>query len=312
MELIKFEDYLKKSNKTNLVAAIGQFDGLHLAHMALFKKTLEIAENKNISSCIITFDPHPDFVIKKGLDETYITPLLDKFNEIAKFAIDYMIVIHFDTEVQNTSKEDFIKKYLERILVTDVVVGFDFTFGKFGAGKAQDIEVLSNNTIKTTIINEIKYHDRKIGSTEVRNLLSLGKVEEVIDLLGRPYHIKGEVISGKKIGRTLNIPTANLLIDLNYVKVKSAVYAVVVKHNQKKYCGIANIGHNPSFNFTNKLSVEVHILDFDQDIYGCVIDVWFISLLREEMKFATTNDFIEQINKDKFIAIAKTKPFLDN
>lgn len=298
MELIYFDKYIKKEKFDKLVVAIGQFDGFHLAHMALLNKVKERVDIIGAKKALLTFDPHPDFVLKKSADTTYITPLIDKSRQLAKLGFDYMIVIKFDMSVASTLPSDFVKNYLLDINVLEAVVGFDFCFGYRGTGKASMITDLSGGVIKTHIIDEIKYHDVKLGSTLIRELLKEGKVETVIEVLGHPYSIEAEVVTGRKVGRTVNVPTANLRVSPKYVKIKKGVYAVRVTHNGLVYRGIANYGHNPSFNYKETATLEIHLLDFNGDLYGETIKVEFVYHLRDEIKFQSKEEFIDQINKD--------------
>lgn len=312
MELIDFKNYLEKVVKKPLVVAIGQFDGFHLAHLSLLNKVKEIGKEKNYQTALITFDPHPDFVLKKNADHTYITPIMDKAKVVAQLNIDYMIVIHFDLSVANTLPQDFVKKYLLNIDVKEVVVGFDFMFGRKGEGKANKIEELSQYSLKVHIIDEIKYKDEKLGSSLIRSLLEEGRVEEVCKIMGRPYRIEATVIVGRKIGRTIHLPTANLEFSSEYAKVKHGVYGVIVTYNNEKYVGIANYGHNPTFNYKEEDTLEVHILNFNGDLYGENLTVDFITFIRPEIKFENKEAFLKQIEKDTHTAKIQIEPFLSN
>ena len=308
MELIYFDKYVKRGLFDKLVVAIGQFDGFHLAHMELLNKVKIRAKAVHAKTALITFDPHPDFVLKKNLDMTYISPLVDKAKDLAKMEFDYLIVIKFNNEVANTDPSDFVRNYLDKINVCEVVVGFDFRFGHFGKGTPEMIKSLSNNIKEVHIIDEIKYHDVKLGTTLIRELLSKGDVSTVIDVLGHPYTIEGEVVTGRKVGRTINLPTANLQVSPDYVKVKEGVYSVLVEYKGSEYMGIANYGHNPSFNYKSNVTLEVHILDFNGDLYGETIKVKFIKYLRDEIKFCSKEEFIKQINED----ISNTKTIINS
>lgn len=310
MELIYFEKYLKNHQKDPLVVAIGQFDGIHLAHRALLEQTVAYAKDKNLKSAVLTFDPHPDFILKDNMDQTYLTPIADKAKSIAGLGIDYMIVIRFSKDVAATTPEDFVANYLMTINTLQVVVGFDFCFGQYGKGKPNMINSLSNGKIEVHIVDEIKYQNEKIGSTKVRELLLEGQMEAVHHLLGHFYTIVGKVLTGRKVGRTLNVPTANLIPSSEYAKVKQGVYAVVVTYCNKKYMGIANYGHNPSFNYKEQMTLEVHILDFNEDIYGETLAVSFVYFLRPEVQFASKQEFIEQINTDTTKARQILEPYL--
>ncbi len=298
MELIRI-------NKTNhhiiheeIVATIGQFDGLHLAHNILIEKTVKIANERKIKSAIFTFDPHPDLVLNKASKASYITPLNEKKDLLEKWGLDYMIVIEFNLEIANLEPQKFLEDYLVANQVVEVVVGFDFTYGKAGAGKAQMIESLTNGKIKVNIIDEIKYNDEKIGTTQIKSLLAKGKVMDVANLLGRYYQVAGFVVSGNHIGSTIGIPTANLKVNDDFVGILPGVYVVRVKIDNHKYLGIANLGNNPSFNHVDNMVFETHIIDFNDNIYGKYIEVELIFFIRSEKKFNSKMAFTEQIKKD--------------
>ena len=309
MELINlsYNDY--KKNSEPIVATIGQFDGLHIAHLTLIKKTLDISKEKNIKSAIITFDPHPDFVLKKDNSNTYVTPLDEKISLLENIGIDYMFIVKFDLSIANLEPIDFINKILIDNNVTDVIVGFDFSFGKFGKGKAKDISNLSNNLIKTIIIDEMRYNEEKIGTTLIKKLLKEGYVKDVFKILGRYYKLSGRVTNGNKIGRTLNLPTANLKVNEEFANIKPGVYVVRIKIKEDFYFGFANLGHNPSFNESKNMIFETHIFDFNDDLYSKEIEVELLDFIREEIKFASKEDFLKQIQKDKEFAKNFIKKF---
>ena len=294
---LEFEKY--KKNNVPIVATIGQFDGLHIAHLTLINTAVEIAKNKNIKSAIFTFDPHPDFVLKKDLTNAYVTPINEKIKLLSNLGLDYMFVIKFDLNIAGIEPADFVNNILVNNNVKEVVVGFDFCFGKYGKGKASEIYSLSNNAIRTTVIEEIKYNDEKIGTTLVKQYLKLGKVEEVYKLLGRFYKIKGTVVEGNKVGRTLNLPTANLKVDKQFANIKPGVYAVRVLIENRPYYGFANLGYNPSFNESIDMVFETHIFDYSDNLYGSTLEIELLSFIREEIKFKSKEEFLNQINIDK-------------
>lgn len=303
MELITLNNNLNKFID-NMVVTIGEFDGIHTAHLTLIKKVIEIGKKNNLKTGLITFDPHPDFVLKKQTDNKYITPLSEKIDIIRNLNLDYLLIIPFSIQVANLEPKTFVKMYLQSIGVKEIVVGFDFHYGKYGSGTAFSLTNDANNEIKTTIIDEIKYKNEKIGSSRIKELLKNGKVKEAIAIMGRPYEIKAKVVRGMQIGSKIGLPTANLLINEDFVNVKPGVYVVKVHYLNKEYCGICNIGHNPSFNYKNDLTIEVHLLDFDDNLYDKEIIVDFIEFLRNEIKFPSVDEFKIQIQKD--IEIART------
>lgn len=297
MELIKFEDYLKKS-ESRLVATIGDFDGIHLAHQLLITKTSQKALELNIKSAIITFDPHPATILSNHNVEL-INSSNEKYKICEKFGIDYLIVINFDLKFSTQTPKEFIENYLLKINVCELFVGFDFKFGKFGLGNVDDISSLSNNLIKTNKILEISYHGEKIGSTLIRKYIKSGLLEDANYLLTYPYFFSGEVIYGKQIGRTINLPTANIYCTDKKLLLKKGVYAVKILINGIKYYGMMNVGNNPSFNYTKNYSTEVNIFDFNQDIYGKIVTIECYKYIRDEIKFASVDLFLRQVLIDK-------------
>ncbi len=298
MELIRLKkgEYLNVNSP--IVATIGQFDGLHVAHLVLINKTMEIAKIKNYKSAIFTFDPHPDFVLKKDTSNTYVTPLDEKVNLLQQLGIDYAIVIEFNLGVAKLSPQAFIQDFLVANHVKEVVVGFDFSFGNQGRGKANMIEELSNGHIICHIIDEIKYQNQKIGTTFIKALLHNGNVKLVKEIMGRYYKITGKVVYGNQVGRTLNFPTANFHIDSAFVTLHAGVYVVRVTVDDKKYLGIANLGTNPSFNHVDHMVFETHIFAFNKNIYGKTIDVELVDYIRDEIKFESKEAFLAQIAND--------------
>ena len=299
MELIKFEEYIKKYNK-KLVATIGNFDGIHLGHQELINQTVDKAKELDICSAVITFDPHPLNVIANEKHFT-MTSLDDKVKLIKKYDIDYLILINFNDTFSKISKIDFIYNYLIKMNISNLILGSDFRFGVNGEGKACEIDDLSNGVIKTTIIDLIKYNDVKIGSSNIIKLLNEGKLEEANNLLGYNYSFTGFVIKGKQIGRTIGFPTAN--IDNQNVKkiLKTGVYGVNVYLSGNTYVGMMNIGHNPTCNFQDDISIEINIFDLDIDLYEKSLKIECFCYVREEIKFNNVNELIERLKLDKEI-----------
>lgn len=298
MELV-YIDLYKGYSMPPLVATLGVFDGLHKGHIALLEETLRIGQKENLKTAVITFDPHPDIVIGKGEIISYITPFEIKRQIIKDLGFDYLFVIKFTKDVMNTLPITFVENYLLKLNVVHTVVGYDFTFGKKAEGKAQDITFLSGNRIQNTIINKIELNKKKVSSIDVKEKLECGEIEEANILLGRPYEIRGEVIYGKQIGQTISVPTANISYGDSYIALKTGVYATTIIVEGEEYPSITNIGHNPSFNFTKKRSLETHIINFNKNIYGQNVIVKFHKHLRDEVKFSSVVEFVKQINIDK-------------
>lgn len=298
MELVFLDFYNRCKINEKIVVTIGQFDGLHKAHQILIDRTLAIAKEKKLKSAIFTFDPHPNSIINNDNLTTYITPLHKKIEILKDKEIDYLVVIKFTKNIMEMGPMEFIDDFLIGNNVIEAVIGYDFSFGKNGMGKANDINILSHGNIKTTIIEEQKYLNQKIGTTLIKKLLNEGKVDEVKELLGYYYTITGVVVKGKQIGRTINVPTANLSVNEDFAMIKPGVYVVLVKIDNIKKIGIANLGNNPSFNYSKKMVFETHIIDFNQDIYGRKLEIELIKYIREEIKFSSKDEFIVQIDND--------------
>lgn len=303
MELvrIKWNDFSKIQDE--IVATIGQFDGIHTAHRMLIEQTILISKQKGLKSAIFTFDPHPDFILKKDVSFTYVTPFHEKVELLKQLGLDYMIVIDFDFNIARMSPKDFVGKILLGNHVKEVIIGFDFRFGFKGEGSPSDIELYSNQQIHITMIDEQTYQNQKIGTTLIKELLQQGDMETVKKLLGRYYAIEGEVIHGNQVGRTLHFPTANLRIGQDFAKLLSGVYVVYVFLGGNKYLGVANFGKNPSFNERKSMVFETHILDFEGDIYGEHIRVELVYFIRPETKFPSKEAFVKQLEQD--IAFAR-------
>lgn len=303
MELIriKWNDFSKIQNE--IIATIGQFDGIHTAHRMLIEQTILASKQKKLKSAIFTFDPHPDFILKKDVSFTYVTPFHEKVELLRQLGLDYMIVIDFDINIARMSPKDFVEKILLGNHVREVIIGFDFRFGFKGEGTPSDISLYSNHQIDTIIMDELTYHDQKIGTTLIKELLQKGDMETVKTLLGRYYAIEGEVIRGNQVGRTLHFPTANLKVGEEFAKLLSGVYIVYVFLEEKKYLGVANFGRNPSFNERESMVFETHILDFDDDIYGRYMRVELVYFIRPEIKFPSKEAFVKQLEQD--IAFAR-------
>ncbi|WP_168169772.1 bifunctional riboflavin kinase/FAD synthetase [Candidatus Izimaplasma sp. ZiA1] len=290
MEIIKLNGV--KIEKDS-ICAIGFFDGVHSAHKQLINKTIEIGNQMGLKKGVITFDVHPKSVLF-DLDYKYLTPLNKKIEVLKEFDLDYLYVIEFSKEKASLSPEDFINFYLGGIHT--IVCGFDFKFGVRGSGNVETLKASHN--FNTVVVKEVTFDGFKVGSTHIRDLINSGQVENVIDVLGDYYSIKGEVIHGAKKGRMIGYPTANV-DTTNYLIPKKGVYTTLTKVDGVWYKSMSSIGHNPTLNCMVNVSVESHIFDFNQDIYGKTIEVKFVKRLRNEEKFASIEDLVKKIDEDK-------------
>ena len=280
------------------VLAIGFFDGLHLGHLSLVRKANNYANEKNVASALMTFEPNPLITLGKMKEEHYLTSYQDRAEILEKEAIDYLIIVEFSKEVSQLSPEEFYNAFIQTFSIKGLVCGFDYHFGKMGKGSGKDFEELSHHQFPIFIQDEVQFQNQKISSTRIHQDLVEGKVEEVHTLLTRPYRIKGEVIKGRQIGRTIGFPTANVAYG-SYAIPKNGVYGVKVKIKDQEYIGMCNIGYNPTFDKLDHPSLEVNIFDFNEDIYNQIVEVYFYFFVRDEVKFASPTALVEQLKKDR-------------
>ena len=291
---------------SEMIAVIGFFDGIHKAHQSLFDTAFHWAKTKGKTPVVITFDVHPKSVIY-DLEMNYITPLPQKVNRLKAAGFETVFVIEFTPEKAQIKAHDFIQNYLTGLY--GLVCGFDFRFGHGGQG---DVTLLKEKApFLIEVLKEVRHSDQKIGSSLIRELIENGKVEQVEDLLGRFYSIEGEVVHGEKKGRLIGYPTANLHTD-HFIIPKKGVYASFTQVAGTVYPSMTSVGNNPTLNAHHPLSVESYLFDFDQTIYGEIIETYFVKRLRDEEKFDSVVDLIAQIDADavatKTILATKKKP----
>jgi riboflavin kinase/FMN adenylyltransferase len=286
----------------NAVITIGNFDGVHIGHQTLFHKVIEKAEELDGTSIAMTFEPHPIRVLKQNNHPPLITLYEQKVELIAKAGIDILICIAFTREFASIPAKEFIEKILvKRIGMKAIIVGEDYTFGKNREGNLDLLKTYGKQIgFEVIVVRGIQISNNsedKISSTRIRELISEGKVAESQKLLGRHYQIRGTVMTGRdRGGRLLGFPTANINL-YDELSPKTGVYAVTVECKGSKYKGVANIGYSPTFD-DSIFTVEAHILDFNDDIYGQKIRVNFIKRLRDEKKFLNISELSDQIKKD--------------
>ncbi|OEU68143.1 MAG: riboflavin biosynthesis protein RibF [Desulfobacterales bacterium PC51MH44] len=301
MELIEHIDNIKKPYK-NAVITIGNFDGVHIGHQALFHEVIEKADALGGTSIVMTFEPHPVRVLKQNNHPPLITLYEQKVELIASSGIDVLICIPFTREFANKSARQFVEDILlTRIGMKAIVVGEDYTFGKNREGNLELLQTYAENFgFEIIVADWIQMSNGladRISSTMTREFVMAGKMAEAQKLLGRYYQIRGIVTAGRdRGGKLLGFPTANIILH-DELCPKTGIYAVTVECRNKKYKGVANIGYSPTFG-DQEFGVEVHILDFNDDIYGRKIRVNFIQRIRDEKKFSNISELSDQIKKD--------------
>lgn len=290
------QDELKDS-----AAAIGFFDGLHRGHQNVLGKMIEIADQKDLKKAVMTFDPHPSVVLSpKKQRTTYLTPLDIKLEMLEKAGIDYCFIINFSSAFASLAPEYFVKEYLINNKVKEVIAGFDFSYGQYGKGNIDSLKTYE--AFNTTAVPKLTSENEKISTTKLRDDLADHKLEEMNEALGRPFEVQGVVVQGEKRGRTIGFPTANVEPEYRYHLPAKGVYAVTLKldNEEEIYKGVCNVGVKPTFhdNLT-RVSIEVHLFDFNRSIYGENVTVYWHNFIRKEQKFSGIDELTEQIGKDK-------------
>ncbi|OCN04252.1 hypothetical protein A4S06_03525 [Erysipelotrichaceae bacterium MTC7] len=291
-----FDIYANKTYqmKNKTVACIGFFDGVHLGHQHLIKETVQLAKEKGLTPACITLSREPLQVLYPERDIKTIMDISQRLHTIASYGIKQCYLLHFDENMANVPALDFITM-LQSLNIETIVAGEDFRYGK---GNSGDVLLLEKH-MPTKIIPLVELHGSKISSTSIIVALEKGEVEYVASCMNRYYTIDGFVIHGNKVGsRELGFPTANIEYDPFVVLPRVGVYIGRVIYNNKTYRAMINIGHNPTINRRDFLSLEAHILDFDEEIYGKRLAVEFSKYLRYEKKFNSKEELIEQLTKD--------------
>ena len=290
-----------KTRFSNLVLAIGVFDGLHVGHQALIRQAVRRAKIIHGKTAVLTFFPHPLHVLRPEIYLPLIISLPHRIKLIEELGVDACMVVKFTKSFSRLSPKAFIEQYLmKRLKPTEVFVGEDFRFGQNRRGTLEFFKHEGERRgFHVNIFRPVKEKKGKIGSTLIRQLIIDGQLKEASHLLGRPVSIMGKVIVGNRRGQRLGFPTANIDPD-NIVIPPVGVYAASVMINRKIYGAMANIGHRPSFDQADsKINVEIHIFDFEKNLYGKEIIVEFIKKIREEKIFFSPQKLIDQLKKDE-------------
>ena len=292
---------LDEESKNNYIA-LGSFDGLHLGHLSLVRKVKSLAEENGGRAIVFTFKNHPRTFININNKVELIMTNEEKINVLQKEGIDILAFKDFDEKMMKMMPDEFINWLCKTYNVKGIVVGFNFKFGYKNLGDVQLLKKFEEEyRYKLYVMEPCKIEDEIISSTTIRKELGHGNVRKAFNMLSRPYMLSGKVIDGKKLGRTIGFPTANLEINQQKVIPKKGVYYTNVKINEKIFKGITSVGNNPTVN-GQELTVETYILDFSNDIYGKEINIYFIDRIRDEIKFNNINELIEQLKKDKKFA----------
>ncbi|BAU27718.1 FMN adenylyltransferase /riboflavin kinase [Aneurinibacillus soli] len=281
------------------VLAMGYFDGVHLGHRRVIQKAIDEAKVQGVASAVMTFYPHPREVLGQSGYTQYLSPLDEKLRLFEAAGVDIAYVVHFDISFAAIYPEDFIDEFLMTLSPRHVVVGFDYTFGHRGKGTVLTLKEQAHGRYDIDVIAPVNKFGEKISSTLIREYLYQGNIIEATQFLGRPYRVHGTVIHGEKRGRTIGFPTANVQLAAPYIVPRNGVYGVRVWLDGIPYNGVMNVGIKPTFeNERKEKSLEAHLFEFSDDIYGRTLDVEFLFFIREEQKFSGIDALVARIQQD--------------
>ena len=296
---------LERYKYTNSIVSIGSFDGVHLAHKKIFDKMNALKKQKNNKNIVITFNPHPKLVLQnKNTQKKYLlTKLEDKINLIENYGIDILFIISFTKKTALITAENFLDKIIKCFKPIHFVIGYNHSFGHKRKGNIDFIRLYSKKRFKVHLIKkQIIFNEESISSTKIRNYISKGKIDNANILLGREYSLRGFIVKGQGVGRTINFPTINIkALDNSQLIPSKGVYFVKVKLENNLYSGMCNIGFKPTLTNSKEESIEVHIFSvgIDRNFYKKEVEVFFVKYLRNERKFKNLDFLRRQLKKDK-------------
>ena len=294
--------FVDNINQTNLdqdtVLAIGSFDGIHRGHQHLIDQVLRQAHQKGLLAGLITFYPHPAAILAPEKAPPYLTTPGEKIALLEKQGLELVAILPFDRQLAQTSARDFMQTLKRHMRLKELWVGADFTLGRDREGGLPVLQMLGQELgFDVTSVEPLLWEGKTISSTRIRRCLAAGQVRRAAALLGRYPSLSGKVVPGVQRGRQLGIPTANLAVRPERSVPADGVYAIYALLGQERHLGVANVGVRPSFD-NGERTIETHILDFDQDIYGVDLVVEFVERLRDEKRFNNIDELIAQIVQD--------------
>lgn len=287
------------------VVAVGVFDGVHIGHQSILRQTVAAARSSGLSATVLTFDRHPGELFSRNYSPRYLSSLEERLRLIGTLGggIDLAAIARFDAAFAELSPVAFVKEILvQRLNCQEVLVGADFRFGHKRQGDVEMLELLGSRAgFKTTIVSPIVQGEERISSTQVRVLLADGRLDTATAMLGHYFSFSGRVVAGKKLGRTLGFPTANIkLLESRHQIPATGVYAAIATvADGARHRAAVSLGTNPSTDSDGILKIEAYLLDgFDEEIYGELMTLEFIARLRDEFRFKSLEELIVQIKTD--------------
>lgn len=299
------EQLVALDSYTYPVVTVGTFDGLHVGHHVIIDRVIERAASLNGTSILISFEPHPQTVVAPESAPYLLMTKDEKVRFLEQTKLDIVLILPFTDAFSQMSAGDFVTSFLvEKIGLKEIIIGRNHAFGKNRAGTLSELEKLGRQYgFSVHPVSPVAVDGRRVSSSWIRECLLRGDVEQASKLLGRPFFFSGRVIHGDARGRTLTFPTANIqTIAAHKLYPAEGVYAIRAHHHERMYGGLMNIGRRPTFPESDR-TIEVHLFDFQEDIYDEVITIDVMYRIREERRFESEEDLVDQIERDKSKAL---------
>lgn len=283
------------------MVTIGTFDGVHLGHRKIIAQITTAAKEKNCDSLVLTFFPHPRIVLQEGTEMKQLNTIDEKTSLLKQLGVDHLVIHPFDKAFSRMTAEEFVKEVLvDKFRLEKIIIGYDHRFGRNRTADINDLMAFGETFgFEVAQISAEELNDVSISSTKIRTALSEGDITLANKFLGYAYTLSGEVVKGQQLGRTIGYPTANILVKEDYKLIpQNGVYVVQSDIAGQTVFGMMNIGNRPTVNGTTQ-TIEVHFLDFNQDLYGQTLSISLLKRLRDEQKFPSLESLKSQLYKDK-------------
>lgn len=293
-------DLVKENDTPEIGITIGNFDGVHIGHRELLKKIKSDCLARDLQFVVVTFTPHPQKILQPGKERFLISSYDQRRALLADLGVDHLIEVMFTRDFSTLSPENFLKDYLLSYpSLKNIYLGYDFAFGANKQGGFDLVKsICESRGIEVEIQPKFEFKGHVVSSSLIREKILAGDVDEVEEILGRKFQLEGVVVKGEGRGKKIGFPTANIQVSLDLIVPDKGVYVTRTIYQGMTYQSVTNIGNNPTFKTSNQIHIETNIFDFDADIYGETLNIEFISKVRDEKKFSTVNDLIEQIKQD--------------
>ena len=297
--MIIFNSLDEVNIKEKTAVAMGNFDGMHIGHQALIHMMIQGALKDGLKSAVFTFANNPKNVLSSGCTVKSIISTEDKARLMAAYGIDYMLSVPFDDNTRYLTPEQYVRQFLlDGLNMEAAYCGFDYRFGKCAAGDADVLKAIGASLgFRVLILQPYTVDDKVVSSSLIREYISAGDMETCRTFLGRNYKTDGEVVTGNRLGRTIGFPTVNILIDKDMLTPADGVYITVCRIEDRRYSSITNVGIKPTVG-DGKKSIETHLFDVNEDMYGKRISVEFLKMIRKERKFESMDVLALQIGRD--------------